>query len=48
MVAHLDLLTHALFYEEISNIIAEILLAWEKAEFYEKVANHSQRIFTLI
>ena len=48
MVAHLGLRTHELLYEEIGNIIAEILSAWEKAECYEEVANHSQRIFTLI
>ena len=31
-----------------NNIIAEIFSAWEKAECYEKLANHSQRICTLI
>ena len=40
--------THELLYEEIGNIIAEMLSASEKAECYEKVANHSQRTFTLI
>ena len=44
MVAHLGLRTHELLYEEIGNIIAEILLVWEKTECYENVANHSQRI----
>ena len=48
MVAHLVLRTHVLLYEEIGNIIAEIVSAWEKVECYEEVANHSQRIFTLI
>ena len=42
MVVHLGLRTYDLPYEEIGNIITEILPAWEKAE---KVANHSQRIF---
>ena len=32
MVAHLGLRTHELFYEEIGNIIPEILFAWEKSE----------------
>ena len=32
-------------YEEIGNIIAEIWSAWVKAE---EVANHSERVFTLI
>ena len=44
MVAHLVLRTHELLYEEIGNIVP----AWEKAEFYEEVANNSHRIFTLI
>ena len=48
MVAHLRLRSHELLYEEIGNIISEILLAREKAECYEEVANHSHRIFTLI
>ena len=48
MVAHLGLRTHELIYEEIGHIIAEIVSAWGKAEGYEEVANHSQRIFTLI
>ena len=39
MVAHLGLRTHELLYEKIGNIIAEILLAWEKVECYEEVAN---------
>ena len=43
MVAHLGLLTHELLSEIIGNIIPEIL-----SECYEEVANHSQRIFTLI
>ena len=46
MVAHLGLRTHELLYEEIGNVIAEILSGWEKAESYEEVTNHSQRIFT--
>ena len=46
MVAHLGLRTHELIYEEIGSIIAEMLTAWEKC--YEEVANHSQRIYTLI
>ena len=41
MVAHLGLRTYELLYEEIGNIFAEILSAWEKAECYEKVANHN-------
>ena len=48
MVAHLRLHTHELLYEDIGNIIAEIISAWKKAECYEEVPNHSQRIFTLI
>ena len=44
--AHLGVRTHELLYEEIRNIIAEILLAWEKAECYLELAHHSQRIFT--
>ena len=43
MVDHLELRTHELLFEEI-----EILSVWEKAECYEKVANQSQCIFTLI
>ena len=31
MVANLGLRTHVLIYEEIGNIIAEILAVWEKA-----------------
>ena len=46
MVAHLGLRTHELRYEEIGNIIAEILSAWENAECYEELANHSQSILT--
>ena len=46
MAAHLGLRTHELLYKEIGNIIAEMLSAWEKAECYEEVANHFQRIFT--
>ena len=46
--AHLGLRTRELLYEEISNIISEILSAWEKAEWFDEVANHSQRIFTFI
>ena len=34
MVAHLGLRTHELLYEEIGNIIAEILTVWEKAKCY--------------
>ena len=30
------------------NIITEIVSAWEKAECYEELANHFQRICTLI
>ena len=41
MVAHLGLRTHELLYEEIGNINAEILSAWEKAECCQEVANHS-------
>ena len=48
MVAHLGLRTHELLCEEIDNILTEIWSVWEKAECYEEVANHSQRIFTLI
>ena len=48
MVAHLGLRTHNLLCEEISHIIAEILSAWQKGEYYEKVDNHSERNFTLI
>ena len=33
-------------YEEIGNIIAYILSAWEKAKFYEEVANHSKSIYS--
>ena len=38
------MVAHELLYEEIGNIIAEILSPWKKAECYEEVANHSQRI----
>ena len=48
MVAHLGLRSYELLYAEIGNIFAEILSAWEKAEFYKEVANHSRRIFTMI
>ena len=34
MVAQLRLRTHELLYEEIGNLIAEILSAWQKAECY--------------
>ena len=44
MVAYLGLGTQELPYEEIGNIIVEILLAWEKAQCYEEVTNHCQRI----
>ena len=44
MVAHLGLCTHKLRYAEIGNIIAEIVSAWQKADCYELVANHSQSI----
>ena len=43
MVANLGLRTYDLLYEEIGNIIAEILSAWEKAECYEQVTINSQR-----
>ena len=43
---YLGLHSHELLYEEIGNIIAEILSASKKASWYEEVANHSQRIFT--
>ena len=33
MVAYLGLRTYELIYEEIGNSIAEILSAWEKAEW---------------
>ena len=48
MVANLGLRTHELLCEEIGNNIAELLSAWEKTECHEEVANHTQRIFTLI
>ena len=48
MVAHLGLRTHELLHEDIGNIIADILSAWEKTEYYNEVANPSQRFFTLI
>ena len=48
MVVHLGLRTHVLLHVEIGNIIAEILSAWEKAECYKEVANHSQGFFTVI
>ena len=48
MVAHLGLPTHELLYEEISNIIAEIVSAWEQAKWYKELAIHSKRFFTLI
>mgnify|MGYP001482626826 FL=1 len=41
MVAHLGLRTHELPYEEIGNIIAEILSAGQKEECYEEVAIYS-------
>ena len=44
MVAQLGLRTHVILYEEIGNIIAEIL-AWQKAECYVEVANHPPWIF---
>ena len=44
MVAQLGLLTHELLYEEIGNIIAEILSPSKKA----KKENHSKSIFPLI
>ena len=47
MVAQLGVRTHELLYEEIGNIIAGILSAWEKAKCYEEVANHSQHFFHL-
>ena len=48
MVAHLGARTHELLYEEIGNIIAEILSAWEKAECYDEVATFSSSIFASI
>ena len=48
MVANLGLRTNEQLYEEIGKIIAEILSTWEKAEWFDEVANHSQRIFTFI
>ena len=42
MVAHLGLCTHEILDQDIGIIIAEFLSAWEKAECYEEVANHSQ------
>ena len=48
MVAHLGLRTLELLYEEIGNIITENLSACENAGWFEEVANHSQRFFTLI
>ena len=45
MVAHLGLRTHELLYEEINTIIAEILSAWEKVEYYEEVASHSKYLY---
>ena len=48
MVAHLGLRTYELLYEEIGNIIAELLSAGEKSECSWEVVHHSQRIFTLI
>ena len=48
MIAHLRLRTDKFLYEEVGNIIAEILSAWEKAESYEEEANHSQSSFTFI
>ena len=47
MVAHLGLRTHELLYVEIGSISVEVLSAREKAGCYKKVANHSNRIFTL-
>ena len=48
MVAHVGLRTHEVLYEEISNIIAEILQPKRKAKCYEEAANYFQRFFTLI
>ena len=48
MVAHSGLRIHELLYEEIGNIIAEILSAYEKAECYKGVAIRSERILTVI
>ena len=39
--------THELLYTKIGNIFAEIWSAWEKADFYEEIANSSQRNFIL-
>ena len=44
MVAHLGLRTHELPYEEIGNIIAEILSAGQKEECYEEVTIHSHSL----
>mgnify|MGYP006975840273 CR=1 FL=1 len=48
MFAYWGLRTRELIYGEIGNIIAEIVLAWEKAECYEEVDNHYKGTFTLI
>ena len=34
--------------KNVCNIFADILSVWEKAEYYEEIANRSQIIFTLI
>ena len=47
LVAHLGLRTHTLLFEEIVNIMTKFHHP-EKAQCYEEVANHSQRIITLI
>ena len=44
MFAYWGLRTRELIYEEIGNIIAEIVSAWEKAECYEDLANHLQNV----
>ena len=48
MVAHLGLHTHELLCEELGNIIAEILTAWEKSECYEEEVNYYQGIKIMI
>ena len=48
MVAYLGLRTHELLFEEIGNIIDEVLSVYKKAECYEEVANYYQRILNLI
>ena len=40
MVAHLGLRTNELLYEEIVNIIGEIVSVWEKAEYYQPLPTY--------